>query len=173
VLHSCWCIFLFECGLNSNSYLNSNFVRNRKEKEIEKEPKIPAQTLSPSRPSAAQVSLLPLPSRAAQPARHLPSPRDAPARPKHPAHSSPPRARAHGPLAAPPARPPLTPHSPGPPASVHPLHPQSARASPSSLTGRPHCQARLPPRATTAGHLAGDLARAPRGTDAQDPSPFL
>ena len=33
VLHSCWCMFfLFECCLNSNLYLNSNFV----EVEIEK-----------------------------------------------------------------------------------------------------------------------------------------
>ena len=35
MLHSCWCIILIECGLNSNLYLNSNFVwiRNRKERE--------------------------------------------------------------------------------------------------------------------------------------------
>ena len=80
------------------------------------------------------------------------------AAPRHQAHAS-----------APASHPALA----GPACQRAPASPQSARASPSSLTGRPHCQARLPPRATTAEHLAGDLARAPRGTDAQDPSPFL
>jgi len=50
-LHSCWCILLFECGLNSNSDLNSNFVwiRNRKG-EIERKPKTKTQNPTRSPP---------------------------------------------------------------------------------------------------------------------------
>src|SRR6185312_12196668 len=37
VVHSCWCILLNECGLNSNLHLNSNLFELGIEKEIEKE----------------------------------------------------------------------------------------------------------------------------------------
>ena len=36
-MHSCWCILLIECGLNSNFHLNSNLFELGIEKEIEKE----------------------------------------------------------------------------------------------------------------------------------------
>ena len=66
MLHSCWCILLFECGLNSKLCLNSNFVgiRNGREKEIEEERKPKPQPnptaqahSSPARPQAAQPVL--------------------------------------------------------------------------------------------------------------------
>ena len=58
VLHSCWCILLFECGLNSKLYLNSNFVgiRNRREKEIEEERK-PKPQPNPTAQAHSSLSL--------------------------------------------------------------------------------------------------------------------
>jgi hypothetical protein len=74
-VHSCWCILLFECGLNSNLHLNSNlFELEIEEKKFWKrktsqnpkprpsqhstDPLLPllSPRPSPSRPSAAQVS---------------------------------------------------------------------------------------------------------------------
>ena len=57
-MHSCWCILLFECGLNSNSYLKSNFVgiRNGREKEIEEERK-PKPQPNPTAQAHSSLSL--------------------------------------------------------------------------------------------------------------------
>ena len=62
-MHSCWCILLIECGLNSNFYLNSNLfelgiekIRNRKENQTQYE----AQT-RPAFPAAQTHSSLSLP----------------------------------------------------------------------------------------------------------------
>ena len=55
MLHSCWCIILFECGLNSNFDLNSNFVCSRNRKgaqtlELAQTQKNPAQLGSKPNP---------------------------------------------------------------------------------------------------------------------------
>ena len=58
-MHSCWCIFLFECGLNSNLHLNSNLfeleIEKREKIEIEKK----TQNPFPARPQATQPSIQP------------------------------------------------------------------------------------------------------------------
>ena len=57
-MHSCWCILLIECGLNSNFYLNSNLfelgiekIRNRKQTQNHLNP------VSPTKPEVAHGSL--------------------------------------------------------------------------------------------------------------------
>jgi len=91
-VHSCWCILLIECGLNSNFYLNSNLfeleiekIRNRKRKakpktQLNPRPRPGPLSLfpvtaqhSPLQPSSfprGPASFFPQPARA----RHLPSP---------------------------------------------------------------------------------------------------
>ena len=63
MLHSCWCILLFECGLNSNSNLNSNLfgleIEKKEKIEIEKEPN-PRASPNPKQPSPWENPTQPL-----------------------------------------------------------------------------------------------------------------
>jgi hypothetical protein len=94
VLHSCWCILLIECGLNSNFYLNSNLfeleiakIRNRKENQTQYEaqssplgPKPSLHSIRPSNPLSPIPFARPVPTPSAHPARGpVPSSRSLPA----------------------------------------------------------------------------------------------
>ena len=179
LLHSCWCILLFECGLNSNLNLNSNFVwiRNRKG-EIERKPKtknskpnpqptsLPRPAQNPASSSAPAHSSLPLTTRPS-PTRNGPLPPPFSPWPAQliPTRRSPTLAPAR--LGAPTSDParctglPQTPHWPARTSS--PPHP---------LPGRPHWQVLLPrtalaaqrPRPSPANHGGVTIERDPPGS---------
>ena len=159
-MHSCWCILLVECGLNSNFYLNSNLfeleigkIRNRKRKAKPKTQPLPGPPPSPLRPSSfprGPAPFFPQPARA----RHLPSP--LPGLPR--ARSGP---NAHAGVH-------LTPHSPGPACqrsarSLSAASPATDRPGPCvsafSLLSQPH--PRSPPRCSPASPLGTPPPRSP------------
>jgi hypothetical protein len=162
-LHSCWCILLFDCGLNSNSYLNSNLFEldlERRGIEIRKKnPKQPNPSFSPRPISfpAAQSGPAPSPSfpSLARPKRLSPSPlTSGPASPHPGPYARPgllPRRTRSGPVQpAIPARPapqpastlpcltPLTPRTHCQPAQARPQSARPARPTLLSLTRWPH-----------------------------------
>jgi hypothetical protein len=116
-LHSCWFILLFECGLNSNSNLNSNLfeLEIRKGNKTQNQTQDPAQT---SFPNPAQV--YPAPAHSSLSFPRSPT-RDGPLHPllrtalsrtrltpaQHPAQPTRPRCTRSVPLTA-------RPHAPGP-----------------------------------------------------------
>ena len=141
-MHSCWCILLNECGLNSNLHLNSNLFELGIEKEIEKEtnpnPIPEAHQLNPVQPR-------PTPS-------HFFSPRPNPTRlpgqlasPPRPAQTSPARSRASARVTLSPT-PPLT-------ARAH-----GAEPSPSPVCPAPGCPAPLRPCVACAVDLLNPVA---------------
>jgi hypothetical protein len=153
LLHSCWCILLFECGLNSNLNLNSNFVWIRKEIEIRKEN--PNPQTQPSKPQPKPTSPSPFPH-----GPHVgPVPRRAAQRPAHlsPSRLAPPAsASPHSSRAAPHA--PRPPDLPVPPASGTPL-----ALAPSRCAGTPPVGAASAQQArTSASHRPAADQTAPR-----------
>ena len=122
-MHSCWCILLFECGLNSNLHLNSNLF----ELEIEEKKFWKRKTSQNPKPGPSQPSTGPLPP--LSPAAHI--------FPSWPVSFLPAPAAHAAALSS--ARPGL----PSPPGPVFPT-----RSSPDRLPARPTPAAQLtPPRA--------------------------
>ena len=185
MLHSCWCILLFECGLNSKLYLNSNFVgiRNRREKEIEEERKPKPQP----NPTAQAHSSLSLPAGPLRPSSRRgpnftsawPAFHSGPARSPAAQHARPSPAPA---LARPSTLAAAVPRRPATKPAPRPcqLGPACRRPSPADRAPRrSHCQpgptrqVRPPPLATDSVFPAGDLASFPLGAPPPGSPPAL
>ena len=160
-MHSCWCILLIECGLNSNFYLNSNLfelgiekIRNRKENQTQYE----AQT-RPAFPADQTHSSLSLPVGPVHPSSFF-----FPLGPTHtlaqlaPAH---PRPTARSP---PLALQPLPHRASGPPASAAARAPRLSPAPPATWA-RTSASLRSPP-----AHRPSPLAAARAHLSVPSPS---
>jgi len=133
-VHSCWCILLIECGLNSNLHLNSNlFELEIEEKKFWKRKTSQNPKPGPSQPSTCQ----PLP---------LLYPRPNPRRPSQQCHPGS-------------ARSPACPASRGPVRPALPLAQQPAEHAPRPCQPGPSRQHRPPPPATPARDHGRDSRR--------------